>query len=83
MSLAKVGSNFRQGIASCLSRQLDQARNCLRLIFDVQSGNEKRRQHREIGQALILFETADLRFAIFDRDGKFALSQTRPPPQVL
>ena len=41
----------------------------------MQGWNEDRFESGEIGQALVLFEAADLGFAVADRDGKLELGE--------
>ena len=55
--------------------QVKQACYKLGFVLNVQGGEKERLHGGKIGQALILLETADLRFAVPDRDGEFELGE--------
>ena len=41
----------------------------------MEGGDEERLEGGQIGQALVFFQAADLRFAVADRDGKLQLGE--------
>ncbi len=41
----------------------------------MERGDKQRLERSQIGQALVLFQAADLRFAVADRDGKLELRE--------
>ena len=55
----------------------EQTRNPLRLVLNIKSRDKSCGERGFLGGALVLFQTADLGFAVANRDGKFALGQVR------
>lgn len=53
----------------------------VRLRFQMQCRDEQGLERRQIGQPLVLFQAADLRFAVANREGKFQRRQPFSPPQ--
>jgi len=53
-----------------------------RLVFDIQRGNEAGGDGGQIGQALVLFEAADVGVAVANGDGQFALGEAGPAAEV-
>jgi len=48
----------------------------------MQRRQEQRLERREIGQALVLFQPANLRFAVANLDGKLQLGEPFAPAQI-
>ena len=65
------------------SRQLQQARYPCALGFQVERGDKARGDGGFVRRALVLLQAADLRLAVADRDGQFALGETGAAAQEL
>jgi hypothetical protein len=53
-----------------------------RLLFQHQGRHEQSRHGCQVGQALVLFEAANMSFSIADGDGQFTLCELRPPAKI-
>src|SRR5688572_26653219 len=85
--MAKRLAGFRSWMSSRLRsparRQLEQTRDQLGLLFEIEGGNEQGHKQMGIGPLLIALEPADLHLAIADGNRHLPLAELSPPPQVL
>ena len=65
-----------------LPGKFQQTRSPFSLPLDMQGGEEQSRERCYIGHALILFDTADLRIAVSNLNGEFALGEFFAPAQI-